>query len=219
MFLRANNNRPVVWQSLEAELGPFRKYFKGKVLNAGAGNRDISNIIEGELVNLDIPDGSHNSNIHIAAPLEKIPVEKEIFDVIICNAVLEHVEDVDSVMREFYRVLKPGGYLYIGVPFMQPEHKDPKDFRRYTADGLAQLLEKHSFNIIEIRSIHSVYHTMGWIVHNWLTSEKKFSYWLLRQIIYPVLRYKTRTSKTNIDSISSAFGAIAKKKENVVVRS
>src|SRR2546421_2752924 len=120
---------------IEEELGPYRHYFRGKVLNAGAGDRDLRPLIEGKLYNQDLPTGLHNANIDILSPLHRIPVEPDFFDAIICNAVLEHVENPEEVMSEFRRVCKPGGILYLCVPFMQPEHRDPADFQRYTIAG------------------------------------------------------------------------------------
>ena len=38
------------------------------------------------------------------------------FDVIICSHVLEHVLEDKKAMREFYRVLKPGGWAILQVP-------------------------------------------------------------------------------------------------------
>ena len=48
--------------------------------------------------------------------LHDIPFEKNKFDVIICNHVMEHVEDDLQCMRELYRVLKPGGWAIMQVP-------------------------------------------------------------------------------------------------------
>ena len=45
-----------------------------------------------------------------------IPFELNTFDVVICNHVLEHVDDADKVMKEFYRVMKPGGWGIFQVP-------------------------------------------------------------------------------------------------------
>ena len=48
--------------------------------------------------------------------LHSIPLEDNRFDVIFCNHVLEHVDDADKVMKEFYRVMKPGGWGIFQVP-------------------------------------------------------------------------------------------------------
>jgi SAM-dependent methyltransferase len=45
-----------------------------------------------------------------------IPFDKNSFDVIICNHVLEHVDDDKKVMQEFYRVMKKGGWGIFQVP-------------------------------------------------------------------------------------------------------
>ena len=45
-----------------------------------------------------------------------IPFEENTFNVVICNHVLEHVDDADKVMKEFYRVMKPGGWGIFQVP-------------------------------------------------------------------------------------------------------
>jgi SAM-dependent methyltransferase len=42
-----------------------------------------------------------------------IPYEECLFDVILCSHVLEHVKDDGKAIREFHRVLKPGGMGYI----------------------------------------------------------------------------------------------------------
>ncbi len=169
---------PVIFPALEEELKHYLHYFKGNVLNAGAGNRDISKYINGRLFNQDLPHGRHNENIHFESPLHAIPKEDGFFDSIICNAVLEHVENPHEVLKEFHRILNKGGILYLCVPFMFPEHKDPTDFQRYTKDGLKKLVEDQGFSVTKIEGVHSVYHTLGMIVHNWLSSKKCFSYWL-----------------------------------------
>lgn len=45
-----------------------------------------------------------------------IPLENEIYDVIFCNHVLEHVEDDRTAMREFHRIMKKGGWGIMQVP-------------------------------------------------------------------------------------------------------
>jgi SAM-dependent methyltransferase len=40
-----------------------------------------------------------------------IPFEDNTFDVVVNNMVMEHVEDLDTVVREIFRVCKPGGVV------------------------------------------------------------------------------------------------------------
>jgi SAM-dependent methyltransferase len=47
---------------------------------------------------------------------DRIPFEAESFASVISNSVLEHIPDVDAVLMDIQRVLKPGGKLVITVP-------------------------------------------------------------------------------------------------------
>ena len=42
-------------------------------------------------------------------------------------------------MRELSRVLAKGGHLHLVTPFCHPFHQYPRDYRRFTLDGLKQL--------------------------------------------------------------------------------
>jgi SAM-dependent methyltransferase len=48
--------------------------------------------------------------------VQDIPFEDNSFDVIMCNHVLEHVDDSKKAMQEFFRVMKPGGWGIFMVP-------------------------------------------------------------------------------------------------------
>ncbi len=48
--------------------------------------------------------------------VHNIPFADNSFNVVICNHVLEHVRDDKKVMKEFYRVMKPGGWGIFQVP-------------------------------------------------------------------------------------------------------
>jgi SAM-dependent methyltransferase len=60
--------------------------------------------------------------------IQSIPFADNHFDAIICNHVLEHVTDDTLAMREFHRVLRPGGWAILQVPFssvMPQTFEDP----------------------------------------------------------------------------------------------
>ncbi|MDU0370684.1 class I SAM-dependent methyltransferase [Hymenobacter endophyticus] len=66
------------------------------------------------------------------------------FDVVVASDVLEHIEDEQRALREWRRVLKPGGQLLVYVPAF-PQLWSQHDvvnrhFRRYTAASLGQAL-------------------------------------------------------------------------------
>jgi SAM-dependent methyltransferase len=198
-----------VFPPIAEELGPYLHLFEGEVLNAGAGNRDIRPLVPGRVHNQDIEQGLHNADIDIYSPLHEIPVEDGFFDAILCNAVLEHVANPEEVIAEFRRVCKPGGVLYLCVPFMQPEHKDPTDFQRYTIDGLALLVERHGFEVRERSGVHNVYTTLAWIANEWLASADSRGYRLLRRLALPWLARKARTSSHHVHSLASAYRVVA----------
>jgi ubiquinone/menaquinone biosynthesis C-methylase UbiE len=50
--------------------------------------------------------------------ITEIQYSDDTFDVIYCSHVLEHVSDDRKAMREFCRVLKPGGWAILQVPIM-----------------------------------------------------------------------------------------------------
>jgi 2-polyprenyl-3-methyl-5-hydroxy-6-metoxy-1,4-benzoquinol methylase len=48
--------------------------------------------------------------------IARLPVESHSCDGVLCSSVLEYVPDVDACLREFARVLRPGGLLLVSVP-------------------------------------------------------------------------------------------------------
>ena len=52
--------------------------------------------------------------------IHEIPFEENTFDISFCNHVMEHVADDIKAMSEIHRVLKPGGWAIIQIPFFPP---------------------------------------------------------------------------------------------------
>ena len=52
----------------------------------------------------------------VKADICNLPFESDLYDVILCNHVLEHIPDDTKAMQELYRVLKPGGMAILQIP-------------------------------------------------------------------------------------------------------
>lgn len=71
------------------------------------GNRHADNYLTADLE-------SPLAKLHF--DIQDIPLEDESVDVVICNHILEHVEDDRKAMRELYRILRKGGWGVVLVP-------------------------------------------------------------------------------------------------------
>lgn len=60
--------------------------------------------------------------------ITNINFEDDYFDVIICNHVLEHVQDDKKAMSELFRVLKPSGEAILQVPISKYNKETFEDF-------------------------------------------------------------------------------------------
>ncbi|QIX61416.1 class I SAM-dependent methyltransferase [Hymenobacter sp. BT18] len=73
------------------------------------------------------------------------------FDLVVASDVLEHIEDEEAALREWCRVLRPGGRIIVFVPayqFLWSRHDEVNHhFRRYTLAGLRQVMQRTGWQI------------------------------------------------------------------------
>jgi SAM-dependent methyltransferase len=72
--------------------------------------------------------------------IQDLPLNDEVVDCFVCNAILEHVPRPELAVYEMYRTLKVGGMIWVEVPFMQFFHAHPHDYMRWTLPGIKILL-------------------------------------------------------------------------------
>jgi SAM-dependent methyltransferase len=104
----------------------------GHILSVGGGpQRDRPEYINFNLAPMP--------GVDIVGDAAQLPCQDQSVTGVVCNAVLEHVRDPWKVVHEIHRVLKPGGFVYIEVPFLQHYHPSPEDFWRFTIQGTREL--------------------------------------------------------------------------------
>jgi ubiquinone/menaquinone biosynthesis C-methylase UbiE len=92
-----------------------------------------------------------NSKLDIVSDIVSIPLPNHSVDAVMCTEVLEHIPDPVAAIKEFARLVKPGGYLLITAPFASLTHFAPYHF----ASGLSRFFyEKHlPENSFEIKDL------------------------------------------------------------------
>ena len=112
-------------------------------------NDDSRKFYQAQLLTLDIDPNSNADYICDLCNKSDSSPEDEKFDAIICTEVLEHTLNPFKAVDELYRMLKPGGYVYVTTPFNFRIHGPSPDAWRFTRAGLVELFKSFSYASIE----------------------------------------------------------------------
>jgi SAM-dependent methyltransferase len=96
---------------------------------------------------------------YLAGMGESLPVDAEAFDLAIIENCIDHVRDMDAVMAEIRRALRPGGLLYLTVNTRTPPgwamHRllsglriDPGHPHTVTRGRVRRLVERADFQVL-----------------------------------------------------------------------
>lgn len=72
------------------------------------------------------------------------------FDIVFSSQVLEHVDSPKLYLQEIRRLLKPQGCLLLSTHGTFQDHPCPKDYWRWTGQGLRRELENAGFEIMDL---------------------------------------------------------------------
>ncbi|MBP0986428.1 MAG: class I SAM-dependent methyltransferase, partial [Oscillospiraceae bacterium] len=105
------------------------KIEKGRILDVGCGNGNLFGCLPDgryEMFGIDfsenmIAEARKNCGdraVFTVADAEELPFDDDSFDIVVCNASFHHYIHPDAVAAEMNRVLKAGGTLLIGDPYL-----------------------------------------------------------------------------------------------------
>ena len=88
------------------------------------------------------------------ADVRRLPFATDSFDAVTAMDVIEHIDDDKAAASEIFRVLKPGGRLFVTVPayqFLWSEHDEAlHHYRRYTAPHLKDVFQRVGFSVPKV---------------------------------------------------------------------
>ena len=108
----------------------------------GSGSDYFFSMCKRKGISIDSIDVYFSQNITAIADAHYLPFENESYELVIIQAVLEHVINPNRVVEEIYRILKNNAIVYAETPFMQCVHEGPYDFTRFSHSGHRWLFKK-----------------------------------------------------------------------------
>jgi SAM-dependent methyltransferase len=101
------------------------------IIEEATNKKDVVNLQVGVAHNVDHKYGANWLSIDLYdkrpcidynMDLSNLKFPSDMFNLIICNAVLEHCKNPFLCASELYRVCKPGGKIWVEVPYVQYYH-------------------------------------------------------------------------------------------------
>lgn len=132
------------------KLYPFNE--KNKVLDVGGGYLDRGKKLRqlGKVTVIDIKKGR---NVDVVGDVHKLPFPDQSFNVVVMFMVLEHLYNPIKAFSECSRILKKNGLLLLTTVQYWHNHDCPKDYYRYTDDGLSFLCKQSGLKVIFLKSM------------------------------------------------------------------
>lgn len=121
---------------------------KALIIGGGIAGKGMDRFLSSDQIDIIETDISFGPRTQIICDSHDLPFADNTFDLVIVQAVLEHVIDPIRCVAEIHRVLNDYGLVYAETPFIQQVHMRQYDFTRYTHLGHRRLFR----NFTELKS-------------------------------------------------------------------
>ena len=177
-------------KGLASNLSVLAPRITGKVLDVGCGNKPYMSLYRSETyvgLEIDSPENRAKKSADHYYDGECFPFESQSFDSVVSNQVFEHVSNPDQFLDEISRVLRDDGLVLITAPFVWDEHEQPHDYTRYSSFGMTSILNRHGFEILELRKsvddIRIVFQLLNAYIHKKTLTRSKLVNLLLTVLL------------------------------------
>lgn len=184
------NLRPWHFQWLAAhllnrDLGAHLPKLAGRVLDVGCGQQPYRQLLRSadEYLGADVAPGATVDVV--ISPGEPWPLPDGYVDAVLMTQVVEYLDDIQSVVAEMRRVLKPGGIVIVTFPFLFNEH-GAHDLLRLSANAVGPFFV--GFTPVTVKRQGGIGSTIGTLFLNWLNQSlnRTPALRLLRPLFLPV---------------------------------
>jgi len=191
-------------KGLYNKIREYQSKLTGRLLDFGCGAKPYKSLFTGldEYIGVDYAQSGHSgkySDTEFFYDGKTLPFPNESFDSAFSSEVFEHIFNLDEILPELHRVLKPGSRILITCPFVWEEHEEPFDYARYSKFALADMLEKYGFEIevydksgdfvTALHQLFILYLNDHWIHRVWFLSRIQLFKKCVRQLLIPSLNY------------------------------
>ena len=153
-------------QDLRRGLGEVASQVEGRLLDYGCGSSPYRPLFP----NVEYRRADYTPSAGIDYEVrddQTIDEASGTFDWVLSTQVLEHVRQPEMYLAECFRLLKARGSLLLSTHGTFEEHGCPYDFRRWTADGLREDIERAGFQVRHLKKLTTGPRAAGFLFHQY----------------------------------------------------
>ena len=221
-----NLDRVIVRTLIKSAIDSNLSIFQGKMIDIGCGKMPYKKYI------LENSQLKHYDGLDIASAIVydiqvrpdyewdgvTMPFGNELYDCAVATEVLEHCPDPEIILKETYRILKPGGKMFFTVPFLWNLHETPQDQYRYTPFSLKRHFENSGFHVLEMKATGGWHASLAMMLGLWVRRSpmskrrKNFLSYFIRPIMFMLFKKdkKDVIKFTEGQMITGLYGVIQK---------
>lgn len=162
-------------EAFNYEVEKILPYAFGDGLDIGCGGRSINK----EIDRLDIDPKKEPD---ILCSMDKIPVADELYDFVVAQHALEHIENQEKAIKEWLRIIKKGGFILIIHPDLQHTGKQKPLAENEGLQSDQYNLHYHERTLNEFRNWIHPLQNLGFTIVEYGPALKNWSfYFVLRK--------------------------------------